>query len=114
MRKFNVKVNGQSYEVEIEEVVTKDEKIASTPSKPASKETLNQTENEVIAAPMPGKILDIKVGVGDLVKEGDVLLTLEAMKMENEIMASKSGKIKAVYIHKNASVNSGDILIEIE
>jgi biotin carboxyl carrier protein len=60
---------------------------------------------------MPGTVLSIKVKPGDQVNQGDVLLVLEAMKMENEIMAPVSGKVTAVNITEGASVNSGDVLI---
>jgi biotin carboxyl carrier protein len=62
---------------------------------------------------MPGTILDIKVAVGDSVNAGDVLIILEAMKMENEIMAPASGKVVSVNTTKGASVNSGDVLVVI-
>ena len=59
---------------------------------------------------MPGTILDVRVNVGDTVKEGDILMILEAMKMENEILAPVSGKVAAVQVSKGAAVNSGDLL----
>ena len=66
-----------------------------------------------MSAPMPGTILDIKVSEGDTVASGDVLLILEAMKMENEIMAPVGGKVVSVNTSKGASVNPGDVLIVI-
>jgi len=62
---------------------------------------------------MPGSIVSVKVKNGDTVNEGDVLCVLEAMKMENEIMAPKSGKIVAVCTSQGASVNTGDALVSI-
>ena len=64
-------------------------------------------------APIPGTILDIKVNPGDQVKRGDILLILEAMKMENEILAPQDGTIASVNVSKGASVNSGDLLVSI-
>jgi biotin carboxyl carrier protein len=62
---------------------------------------------------MPGTILDIRVKSGDAVKAGDVLLILEAMKMENEIIAPSAGTIDTVQVSRGASVNAGDILLSI-
>jgi biotin carboxyl carrier protein len=63
---------------------------------------------------MPGTVLSIKVAVGDTVNSGDVLMILEAMKMENEIMAPAAGKVAAISVAEGASVNGGDVLIVIE
>ena len=62
---------------------------------------------------MPGTISDVRVNVGDTVKKGQVLLILEAMKMENEIFAPNDGTVKSVNISKGASVNVGDILVSL-
>lgn len=67
----------------------------------------NQTP---VNAPMPGNILDVKVKVGDVVKADQVLVVLEAMKMENEIMSPAAGTVVAVNVAKGATVNSGDSL----
>ena len=66
-----------------------------------------------IKCPMPGTILDVKVSVGDTVKQGDVLLVLEAMKMENEIQALSAGKVVGVHTAKGSAVNAGDLLLVI-
>ena len=62
---------------------------------------------------MPGKILAVKKSVGDTVKSGDVILILEAMKMENEIFAGAAGKVTAINVTKGSTVNSGDVLVVI-
>lgn len=64
-----------------------------------------------VKAPMPGSVLEVKVSVGDEVKEGDVLLVLEAMKMENELTASQAGSVSEVLVKKGDTVNSGDPLV---
>ncbi len=64
-----------------------------------------------VKAPMPGSVLDVKVSVGDEIKEGDVLLILEAMKMENELTASQAGTVIEVLVKKGETVNSGDPLV---
>ena len=66
---------------------------------------------EAVAAPMPGTILKVNVAAGQAVKAGDTLCVLEAMKMENEIKASKAGTVSAVAVQKGASVNTGDALV---
>ena len=63
---------------------------------------------------MPGNILDVKVAAGQTVKKGDVLVILEAMKMENEIMAPRDGKVAQVACTKGATVNTGDALVVLE
>ncbi len=127
MRKFAINVNGKSYEVEVEEVggagtVSTAPRVAAAPAAktaaPAAKAAAPAAApapagSTVVKAPMPGTILDIKVNVGDSVKAGDVLCILEAMKMENEIMAPKDGKVVAVNTSKGASVNNGDALISL-
>ncbi|NLV75588.1 MAG: DUF2118 domain-containing protein [Tissierellia bacterium] len=130
MRKFLINVNGNKYEVEVEEITegktvqnpsTTQAKPATQP-KPASKAKTQPEEKEVVVtegaevveAPMPGTILSINVKEGDEVKAGDVLLILEAMKMENEILAPIDGKVTSIGTTKGASVNTGDKLVVIE
>ena len=132
MRKFLINVNGNEYEVEVEEIV---DGKASTPSgprpgakvgKPASpapgpkgpkaekKEVVVSEGSELVSAPMPGTILSVNVNEGDQVKAGDILLILEAMKMENEILAPKDGKISSIGVSQGTSVNTGDKLVVID
>ncbi len=118
MRKFNINVNGTLYEVEVEEIggATTAPVAAPAPAPataPAPAPATAPAGATVVSAPMPGNIMDVKVKVGDTVAEGDVLCILEAMKMENEIMAPKAGTVVAVSTSKGASVNSGDALVSI-
>lgn len=109
MKKYRVNVNGTSYEVEIELV---DETNVVKPSK--NIEQKPSGEGEQVKSPMPGTILDVKVKVGDSVKKGQVLMVLEAMKMENEIMAGTDGTVTSVAVSKGASVGTGDMLLTIK
>ncbi|NLJ89129.1 MAG: biotin/lipoyl-binding protein [Epulopiscium sp.] len=131
MRRFQVTVNGNIYEVEVEELqggqaaasVASTPVAAPAPAAPAPKaETAKPAPQQVtggaqgehkVNSPMPGTILDIVVNIGDSVKEGDPIAILEAMKMENEIVATASGKIASINVSKGASVNTGDLIATI-
>ncbi len=128
MRKFKINVNGTSYNVEVEELGGFSAPVAAAPVAPAAAPApvaaapvapaaapapvaaAPVADGTQVKAPMPGNILDVKVSVGDTVAEGDVLMILEAMKMENEILAPAAGKVASVQVAKGASVNSGDVL----
>ena len=129
MKKFQISVNGKSYEVEVEEiggapaprvaapapVAPKAAPAPATPAPAAPKAAAAPVPAgaETITAPMPGKIISIKVKAGQAVKEGDLVLTLEAMKMENEIFAGASGTVKEIRVSEGAAVNPGDVLVVI-
>jgi biotin carboxyl carrier protein len=128
MRKFKINVNGQSYEVEVEEIsskentavitntVTREEKKIEKPQpKPEVKEEINaQAGQEIVEAPMPGNIWKIVAQEGQQLKAGDVILILEAMKMEIEIVAPRDGKLVKILVNEGNSVNTGDKLAIIE
>ena len=109
MKKYRVNVNNTLYEIEIEQISESD--ITSTPVKQA---VTTPSEGEKISSPMPGTILNIQVNAGDVVKAGQVLMILEALKMENEIMAPRDGKIASIHVSKGASVESGTLLCVME
>ena len=128
MKKYNVTVNGKTYEVEVEEVGAVSGCTYQAPVKPSQPSTPKsapkaapkaapsqpaQAGANAVSAPMPGTILDIKVTEGQSVKAGDVLLILEAMKMENEIVAPSDGKVAKISASKGAAVNTGDALITL-
>lgn len=112
MEKYVIKLNDKVYEVEIEKVAGDAAKVIA--EKPAQKSSASPAgSGQVIAAPMPGNIVGVSVKVGDIVKSGQVLLILEAMKMENEIVSPVDGKVVSVCVSKGDTANSGDTLIEI-
>ena len=120
MRKFNITVNGKTYEVVVDEVggaPAASAPVASAPavSAPAAAPApvAVPTEGTTISAPMPGTILKVNVEKGASVKKGDVLVVLEAMKMENDIQAPVDGTIIAVQTSKGASVDTGAPLVTI-
>ncbi len=115
MKQLKVTVNGKVYDVAVEEVSTDTPIVnAAEPSntpKPAATEIASgQT---AVKSPMPGTVLDIKVTAGQSVKKGDVLMVLEAMKMENDISAPQDGTINAVKVSKGESVESDQLLFVI-
>ncbi len=113
MKKYNVVVNGTPYEVEIELCSENEAKSAAPKAAAPAAAPAASGAGEKITAPMPGNILDIKVNVGDTVQSGQVLFILEAMKMENEIMAGADGKITSIGVTKGQSVESGTVLCTI-
>lgn len=110
MKKYRVNVNGTVFEVEIEEMTGAPAApaVAPAPAAPAA-----PAGGEKITAPMPGTILAVNVANGSAVKKGDVLMILEAMKMENEIMAPCDGTVTSVSVTKGAAVESGTLLCTI-
>lgn len=107
MRKYNVNVNGTSYEVEIEFVGESEAKAAPAPAAAPS------GDGQAVECPMPGTILDVKVSEGQSVKSGDVLMILEAMKMENEIMAPCDGVVTSL-VAKGSTAETGMVLCTIK
>lgn len=128
IKKYNITVNGNTYDVEVEELasegvlVSREQVVSqstlrpqvSKPVAPKAKATPpSGGSSGSINAPMPGTINDVRVKAGDSVKKGQILLILEAMKMENEIMAGCDGTILGVNVSKGASVSTGDVLVTI-
>ena len=112
MKKYRVNVNGTVYEVELEEI-TGAAPAASVAAPAAAPPAAAPAGGEKVCAPMPGNILAVNVSNGSAVKKGDVLMILEAMKMENEIMASCNGTVTSVSVTKGAAVESGALLCTI-
>lgn len=134
MKKFRVIVNGEVFEVEVEEIGGSTGALVQVPAPmpprtpeaaplvatPAPKLggagtglSLSLGDAGTVTSPMPGVINDIKVRPGDQIKSGDVLIVLEAMKMENLIKADIAGTVKEVRVAKGQAVNGGDPLVII-
>ncbi|MBO4854523.1 MAG: biotin/lipoyl-binding protein [Oscillospiraceae bacterium] len=111
MKKYQVTVNGTTYQVEIEELTGS---AAAAPAAVSAAPAAAPNGAEAITSPMPGNILAVNVAAGDAVKKGQVLMILEAMKMENEIMCPRDGKIVSVAVAKGTTVESGTVLCSIE
>ena len=112
MKYYNITVNGVAYSVSVEETAAGAAPVAAAPvAAPAA--PAGAAGAVAVKAPMPGNILDVKVKAGDSVKAGDVLVILEAMKMENEIVAPQDGTVASVNVNKGDTVNSGDTLVSM-
>ena len=112
MKKYRVNVNGTVYEVELEEMTGAP--AAALVAAPApSAAAAPAAGGEKVTSPMPGTILSVNVAAGDAVKRGQVLMILEAMKMENEIMCPCDGTVASVSVTKGAAVESGTLLCTI-
>lgn len=109
MKIYKVKVNGKVYEVEIESVTEQAGSIAVAAKAPAQ-ESAGGAGVEVVA-PMAGTILDVKVAAGDSVEKGQVIAILEAMKLENEVVATASGVVKQVLVSKGQNVANQEAII---
>ena len=114
MKKYRVNVNGTVYEVELEEITgaAPAASVAAPAAAPAPAAAA-PVAGDAVTAPMPGNILAVNVSNGSAVKKGDVLMILEAMKMENEIMAPCDGTVTSVSVTKGAAVESGALLCTI-
>ena len=115
MKYYNITVNGVAYSVSVEETAAGAAPVAAAaPAAPAAPKAAAGAAGAVtVKAPMPGNILDVKVQAGASVKAGDVLVILEAMKMENEILAPQDGTVASVNVNKGDTVNSGDVLVSM-
>lgn len=133
LKMYKITVDGKSYEVEVDDLGTTSS-MQATPSAapvqaaaqaaaakpaapaapaaaPAKAAPAIEAKGDVLRAPMPGTILSVAASVGKNVKRGEVLLVLEAMKMENEIVAHVDGTIASIHVQKGSTVNAGDALV---
>ena len=119
MKNYRITVNGTAYDVAVEELGAGAAPVAAAatpapvvaaapaPAAPAAPAAAGSIE---VAAPMPGKILNVKASVGTAVKKGDVILILEAMKMENDVVAPEDGTVASINVSAGDAVEAGDVL----
>lgn len=121
MRKFVINVNGKSYDVEVEEIrngapvaapVVAAPVAAPAAAAPAPKAS-GSTGSVKVEAPMPGNVLKVNVKVGDTVAEGQAVVVLEAMKMENDIAAPAAGTVASINVSVGDTVDTGAVLITL-
>lgn len=124
MKNYTITVNGNIYEVSVEEssntntavtpvqptVAAKAAPVAQAKKAPVAKPAASAGGSVKVSSPMPGKILSVKADAGASVKRGDVILILEAMKMENEIVAPEDGTVASVNVSAGQTVEAGDLL----
>lgn len=125
MKNYTITVNGKVYEVTVEEGFSGQTQNAAAPvSAPAAPSNAPKAPAApapqaaaagavTVSAPMPGKILDVRVSVGQAVKRGDVLMILEAMKMENEIVSPQDGTVASIQVSVGSAVEAGDTLASL-
>lgn len=119
MKKYEVEINGEVYQVAVRELADDAEMTPSTPEKMVEPEPAPTPKTEPIAkgdgvrAPMPGTILKVVVTPGQTVKQGDTLVILEAMKMENEIVAPSDGVVNEILVQTNDRVQSNQLLLTL-
>ena len=126
LRKFKIAIDGKEYLVEMEEIGGVQQPVqapvAAAPAAPVAAPAeqaapaaapVSADSGDAMTAPMPGTILRLLVNIGDEVKENQPLMILEAMKMENEVVANHAGKVAGIHVNQGQVVNAGDALITI-
>ena len=128
LRKFKIAIDGKEYLVEMEEIGGIQQPVqapvAAAPAAPVAAPAeqaapapaaapVSAASGDAMTSPMPGTILRVLVNIGDEVKENQPLMILEAMKMENEVVANHAGKVAGIHVNQGQVVNAGDALITI-
>ncbi len=118
MKRYNITVNGTTYDVAVEEAeggapVAAPAAAPKAPAKPAAPKASGAAGNVKITAPMPGTIVEVKAKAGDPVKNGTVIAVLEAMKMENDVVADRDGTVASINVSKGESVSTGTVIATI-
>jgi glutaconyl-CoA decarboxylase len=131
MKRYRITVEGKTYEVEVEELDSPEPAASRAAARSAPSRPAEPVQNSArpaspppdpgppqgageVTAPMSGKVISLKVEQNDSVRQGDLLLILEAMKMENEIRSAKAGSVSEIFVQEGDSVNSADQLMRIE
>lgn len=115
MKIYKIKVNGKSYRVELEAI----EQVDTVPleekkKQQESKKIINNSGSNEVVSPIQGQVTNIKVKVGDKVQKGDVLLIIEAMKLENEVVSPFEGQVAQILVSKGQNVKAKEAIIIIE
>ena len=114
MKVYKIKVNGKSYRVELEEIEQVDSAPLEEKRKQETKKIVNNDGGKEVVSPIQGQVTNIKVKVGDKIQKGDVLLIIEAMKLENEVVSPFEGEVKEILVSKGQNVKAKEPIIIIE
>ena len=114
MKIYKIKVNGKSYRVELEEIEQVDSAPLEEKRRQETKKIVDNSGAKEVVSPIQGQVTNIKVKPGDKVQKGDVLLIVEAMKLENEVVSPFEGQIVEVLVTKGQNVKAKDVIVTIE
>ena len=114
MKIYKIKVNGKSYRVELEAIEQVDTAPLEEKKKQETKKIINNDGAKEVVSPIQGQVTNLKVKFGDNVKKGDVLLIIEAMKLENEVVSPFDGQVAEVLVSKGQNVKAKEPIITIE
>ena len=114
MKIYKIKVNGKSYRVELEEIEQVDSAPLEEKRKQESKKLVNNDGGKEVVSPIQGQVTNVKVKVGDKVQKGDVLLIVEAMKLENEVVSPFEGQVTEILVSKVQNVKAKEPIVIIE
>ena len=114
MKIYKIKVNGKSYRVELEEIEQVDSAPLEEKRKQDTKKIVNNDGGKEVVSPIQGQVTNVKVKVGDKVQKGDVLLIVEAMKLENEVVSPFEGQVAEILVTKGQNVKAKEPIVIIE
>ena len=114
MKIYKIKVNGKSYRVELEAIEQVDSAPLEEKRKQESKKLVNNDGGKEVVSPIQGQVTNVKVKVGDKVQKGDVLLIVEAMKLENEVVSPFEGQVAEILVTKGQNVKAKEPIVIIE
>ena len=114
MKIYKIKVNGKSYRVELEAIEQVDTAPIEEKKRQESKKIINSSGSNEVVSPIQGQVTNVKVKVGDKVRKGDVLLIIEAMKLENEVVSPFEGQVAQILVTKGQNVKAKETIIIIE
>ena len=114
MKIYKIKVNGKSYRVELEEIEQVDSAPLEEKRRQENKKIVDNSGAKEVVSPIQGQVTNIKVKPGDKVQKGDVLLIVEAMKLENEVVSPFEGQVAEVLVTKGQNVKAKDVIVTIE